>query len=126
MSDLEESLRQVVREAVQEAVGDALEDADVPSGENPEPSWRERLWTCPSSARLGLPEVVEALGRSESWVYSRTRAAAEDPLPHAKLSGSLVFRAGELRHWIREHEDVQVAGPSDPPEGTIRLDGEAA
>lgn len=84
-------------------------------------TWRCRLWRAPSEARLGLPEVVEALGTSRSWVYQRTRSDAEDPLPHAKLSGGLVFRAGELRHWIREHEDVQVAGPSDPPEGALSL-----
>lgn len=75
-------------------------------------SWRERLWSVPAETRLGVAEVAEALGgKPKSYVYARTGPKAEDPLPHRKLDGSLVFTAGELRAWIRDHEEVIHAGP---------------
>ena len=73
-------------------------------------SWRERLWTVPAETRLGVADVAEALGRPKSFVYART-GNSEHPLPHRKLDGSLVFTAGELRAWIRDHEEVVHAGP---------------
>lgn len=76
----------------------------------PSPSWRERLWSVPAETRLGVAEVAEALGRPKSFVYART-GSAEDALPHRKLDGSLVFTAGEIRAWIRDHEEVIAAGP---------------
>ena len=89
----------------------------------PEPAeapwtWRERLWTVPAETRLGVVEVAEAFGRPRSFVYARTGPKTEEPVPHRKLDGTLVFTAGELRAWIRAHEDVVVAGPveSSPAE----------
>jgi hypothetical protein len=82
----------------------------------PEPvSWRERLWMVPSETRLGVAEAAEALGRPKSYVYAHTGRAAEDPLPHRKLDGALLFTAGELRAWIRDHEETIHGGPIDPP-----------
>lgn len=75
-------------------------------------TWREKLWIVPAQTRLGVPELAEALGRSKDWIYQRTRTSADDPLPHAKLDGSLVFRAGEIRAWLRENENVIQSGPS--------------
>lgn len=43
-------------------------------------------------------------------MYARTGAKAEDPIPHRKLDGTLLFAAGELRAWIRDREEVVVAG----------------
>jgi len=76
-------------------------------------SWRERLWTVPAETRLGVQEVAEALGRPRSSIYARTGPKAEDPLPHRKLDGTLLFTAGELRAWIRDREDVVAAGPME-------------
>lgn len=126
MSALEDRLREVVEDAAHEAVSAALEDAELSGGARPRPSWAERLWTAPTETRIGLPEVVEAMGVSESWIYSRTRADADDPIPHRKLGGGLRFRVGELRAWVRRTESVEMTGPSDPPEGTVQLDSEAA
>lgn len=82
----------------------------------PEPqTWRERLWLVPSETRLGAAEVAEAMGRSKSWLYKRTQAAAEDPVPHRKLDGELIFTAGEVRAWVRNREDVCHAGPMEAP-----------
>lgn len=78
-------------------------------------TWRERLWAAPAETRVGVRELVEALDVSESWIYSRTKADAEDPIPHRKIGGSLVFLVGEVRHWIREHEEAPVQGPSWSP-----------
>lgn len=78
----------------------------------PEPTWRERLWTAPAEARLGVVEVAEAIGRPKSWVYRHTseKAAGTDRLPHRKLEGELLFVAGEVRAWIKQHEEI-VVGP---------------
>lgn len=79
-------------------------------------TWRERLWEVPSETRLGVLEVAQALGRPKSWVYRHTsEASGLVRLPHRKLDGELLFSAGELRAWIREHEEVICAGPSAAP-----------
>ncbi len=81
-----------------------------------EPSWRERLWTAPGETRIGKAEVCEALGRPESWLYrhtskrSTTGENAYPRIPHRRLEGELVFLVGELREWVREHEEVVQAG----------------
>ena len=51
----------------------------------------------PAEARLGVPEVAEALTRPWSFVYVRAGEKAKAPIPHRKLEGILVFTAGELR-----------------------------
>ena len=70
--------------------------------------WRERLWVVPAETRLGVTELCEALGRSRSWVYRHTGSCSQENrvLPHRLLEGSLIFVAGEVRTWIREHEEV--------------------
>jgi len=88
---------------------------------DPAPStWRERLWVVPSETRLGVGEVAEALGRPKSYVYERTGSKAENPLPHRKLDGVLLFAAGELRAWIRDSEEAIHGGPMDPPARSLR------
>ena len=84
-----------------------------------EPTWRERLWTVPSETRLGVVEVAEAVNRAKSWVYSRT-GTAEDPIPHRKLDGTLVFTAGEIRTWIRDSEESIHEVPMTPPNRILR------
>lgn len=80
--------------------------------EAPGETWRERLWTVPAETRLGVVEAAEALGRPRSFIYART-GKAEGSLPHRKLDGSLRFTAGELRAWIRSHEEIIAAGPME-------------
>lgn len=104
-------------------VAEILDDTGVPTAlESPESlqaapdtsessTWRERLWTVPAETRLGVVEAAEALGRPKSYVYDRTGAKADDPLPCRKLDGVLVFTAGELRQWIEDREDVVHAVP---------------
>lgn len=88
------------------ASGSTQPEADAP--------WSARLWTVPTETRLGVTEAAEALGRPRSWVYRHTGpAAGSERIPHRKLDGSLVFVAGELRAWLRDHEEVIAAGPSD-------------
>lgn len=78
-------------------------------------SWRERLWTCPPDTRFGVQELMEAVGRSQDWVY---RAASKkwandrdrDPLPHRRLDREYVFVAGEVRDWLERNEEVIVRG----------------
>lgn len=86
-----------------------------------ETTWRTKLWTCPAETRLGLQELREALDVSESWVYSRTKQDADPRLPHGKFGGSLVFKAGEVRAWLRDHEDVEVAYRMDSAPGELRV-----
>ena len=73
-------------------------------------TWQVRLWVVPEETRIRLPELCEALGRSPSWVYHHTGPASHDRIPHSKMGGELVFRAGQVRGWLREAEDVVVPG----------------
>ena len=87
--------------------------------------WRERLWVVPAETRLGVTELCEALGRSRSWVYRHTgKCNPEDRMPHRLLEGSLVFVVGEVRTWVREHEEVIGALPmttTDSERGAFRV-----
>lgn len=69
-------------------------------------TWRERVWTCPAETRLRVPEVAEALDRSESYVYRRTMPRAEGQrLPVRRDDGGEVWiAAGDLREWIKRQE----------------------
>lgn len=79
-------------------------------------TWRERLWLVPAETRLGTREILEALGRSRSWLYSHLgEDRGRDRLPHRKMDGELTFAAGEVRAWVRDHEDVVAAGPMESP-----------
>jgi hypothetical protein len=85
--------------------------------------WRERLWTCPDSVRLGVPEVAEALDRSPDWVYravSAKQAAEREraPLPCSRLDGVLVFTAGAVRRWV---EVSAVIVNAEHPAARLRL-----
>lgn len=96
-------LEQLEREPAPEAEL-ARERSDGP---DIEPTWREKLWTAPAETRIGTQEVAEAIGRPVSWVY---RAKS---LPRRKLDGELLFVVGEIRAWVRDHEDVIHAGRMD-------------
>lgn len=74
-------------------------------------SWRERLWIVPAETRLGVLEVAEAFNRPKSYVYRATAASAgASRLPHRKIDGELQFVVGELRAWIKAHEETICAG----------------
>ena len=88
-----------------------IDSPDQGTGRVEPSSWRERLWSVPAETRLGVVELAEALGRPKSFVYARTGAKADDPIPHRKLEGVLVFAAGEVRAWIRDQEEVVASGP---------------
>ncbi len=91
---------------------------------SPEPvsrTWRERLWTVPAETRLGVHELSEALNRPKSWIYRRTGEKAEDRIPHRKQGGALVFRAGEVRAWLRADEEIIAAGPMESTAAERRL-----
>ena len=84
-------------------------------------TWREKRWTCPPETRLGRAELLEALGRSDSWVYRRTGAKAKARIPCRRLDGELVFIAGEVRTWLSEQEEILEPGHTSPvrlPRGT--------
>jgi predicted DNA-binding transcriptional regulator AlpA len=84
--------------------------APVLSVEEPA-TWRERLWTVPSSTRLSVAEVAEAAGRSRDWCYRATdkRRALQkgrEPLPCSRIDGMLVFTAGDVRAWLQRSEQL--------------------
>ena len=79
-----------------------------------EPTWREKLWTAPAEVRIGTQEVAEALGKPVSWVYRHTSGkSGYTLLPYRKLNGELLFVVGEIRAWVRDHEQVGHAGRMD-------------
>lgn len=94
--------------------------------EVPETTWRQKLWTAPAECRIGVEELSEALGRSPSWIYARTQESADPRLPHGKLSGSLVFRCGEVRAWLRDTEEDVVGYRMEPAPGELRVDRRAS
>ena len=83
-------------------------------------TWREKLWIAPAETRIGTSELAEAFGRPTSWVYAHTEGKAENPLPHRKLDGMLMFTVGEVRTWLRASEEVLVAGPMESTQPEIR------
>ena len=92
-----------------ETVGEPVENAALVV------TWRERLWTCPPDTRLGSAEILEALGRSESWLYRHTGPRAKyAKIPCRRLDGELVFVAGEVRVWLAEQEEILEPGRTSP------------
>lgn len=77
------------------------------------PTWRERVWTVPGETLLGVDEVCEACGRPRSWLY---RLTSTKKIPHSKLDGAVVCKAGELRAWLRERLEVVKAGEMESPQ----------
>lgn len=92
-------------------IADRIEDItgtpDPEAVSTPEWTWRERLWTCPPETRIGTNELCEAVGRPRSWLY---RLTSSGTIPHRRLDGALTFVAGEIREWLRRHEEVVVPG----------------
>jgi len=75
-------------------------------------TWRERLWSAPADARIGVTEAAEALGKSASWIY---REMSRKTIPHYKTeSRELVFVVGELRTWLRGREEMMTPALSRP------------
>lgn len=127
MDRAREALR-AAREAVadaERALGAVEGEGAVREPERPQepagPSWLEKLWLAPSECRIGVQELSEALAVSPSWIYSRTKESADPRLPHSKLGGSLVFKCGEIRGFVRDHEQVAVAYRSDAAPGEMRV-----
>jgi hypothetical protein len=90
-------------------------DPSEPTQDAPLPSWRVLLWTVDPETRIGKDELLEAVGRPVSWLYRRTAPKSVERIPHRRLDGQLVFVVGEVRRWLRDHEDIVVAGPLDRP-----------
>ena len=77
--------------------------------------WTHLFWTADPETRIGRTELLEALNRPASWAYRHTGSKAENRIPHRKLDGELVFVVGEVRRWLREREEIVIAGPMDHP-----------
>ncbi len=65
-----------------------------------------RVDLVPDDVQLSVQQAAEALGMTKAAVYRRTSRwhrenGTAKPLPHARVSGQLRFRAGELRAWLR-------------------------
>lgn len=105
-----------------------LAEPDAEPEPDPDPvavseGWQVRLWTVPAETRLSAPEVCEAVGRSIDWLYRHTSRKAEHRIPHRKLDGELLFVAGEVREWIRDHERRIATGPTDAPRQRLQVVG---
>lgn len=103
---LVERLAEKVAGRVLELLSDRLGDPSPAEKEGPV-SWRERLWTAHPETRLGVRELAEGLGKSRSWIYSRTGKSCPTRrrIPHSlDDSGELVFKAGEIRDWLARSE----------------------
>ena len=95
---------------------DILDVEPVPEttrGTTPPLPWTLLLWTADSETRIGRAELLEAVGRSASWLYRHTGPKAKHRIPHRTLDSELIFLVGEVRRWLRDHEEIVVAGPID-------------
>ena len=120
----DESVARAYEKCASELEGTAeVRDEPVENPEQQQPdfnwTWREKLWIAPAETRIGTVELAEAFSRPKSWVYAHTQAEAKDPLPRRKLDGVLVFAVGEVRAWVRESEEVLVAGPMESTQSEI-------
>ncbi len=95
--------------------------AVAPPTAEPTSTWRERLWTVPPQTVMTVDDVAEAVWRSRTWVFARTRRDAAVRLPHSKVAGRLVFRAGALRAWLQTNMALVVAGPDDAEPDVIPM-----
>ncbi len=75
--------------------------------------WTFLLWTADPETRIGRTELLEAVGRPASWLYRHTGPKAKHRIPHRKLDGELIFVVGEVRRWLRDREEIVIAGPMD-------------
>src|SRR5262249_55911872 len=116
-----EALLELEQVVTSKAIGDQA--AQVESSASP---WQEKLWTVPADTRMSLTNVCDALTRPKSWGYRHTSPASGLPrIPHRKLDGELVFIAGEVRAWVRDHEEVVVKPTSITPIARARRAAEA-
>ena len=88
-------------EVLKRVVADVLRDSMKEL--TPGATWRERIWTAPSETRLGVSEVAEAVGRSKACVYRWTR---NKTIPVRRLDGELVFKAADVRQFIKDREEA--------------------
>ena len=82
--------------------------------------WTVLLWSADPETRIGRAALLEALSRSESWLYRHTGPKAKHRIPHRKLDGELVFLVGEVRRWLLDREEIEVAGPMDAPSRSLK------
>jgi predicted DNA-binding transcriptional regulator AlpA len=96
--------------------------ASEPAAPRQTEGWRVTFWSCPAETRIGVAELLEALGKPRSWLYRHTSEKSGLPrIPHRKLDGGLLFVVGEVRAWLREHEEVVEAGPMETTRTERRL-----
>lgn len=82
--------------------------------------WTVLLWSADPETRIGRAELLEAVGRPASWLYRHTGPKAKHQMPHRKLDGELVFVVGEIRRWLRDREEIVMAGPMDTPSRSLK------
>ena len=101
-----------------EALAEMLDDLDAePAPEMatdtaPPLPWTFLLWQADPETRIGRAELLEAVGRPASWLYRHTGLKAKHRILHRKLDGELIFLVGEVRRWLRDREEIVVAGAS--------------
>ena len=109
-----------------EALAEMLDALDVePAPEivkdaAPPLPWSFLLWTADPETRIGRSELLEATARPPSWLYRHTGPKAKHRIPHRKVDGELVFLVGEVRRWLRDREEIVVAGPLDVPSRSLK------
>lgn len=107
MADLDAALREIIRAEVREALQELPRPEPDPV-EQPEESWRSRLWSVAPQTRLSLGEVAEALDVSERSVRRYIDGSGDrSPLPHRRGPTGITVTAGELRDWIQDLEEGQ-------------------
>ena len=66
------------------AIADALEHLEPEPTAEPmasETPWQVLLWTVDPEVRIGREQLLEAVGRTSSWLYRHTSAKASHRIP---------------------------------------------
>src|SRR3954447_23622798 len=72
---------------------------------------------------LSLKQLCDQLSVSPSWVYSRTKKGALDPLPVVRGIGRLKFDAAQVQQYVAARRQGSVGATLSSSDGIARVNG---
>jgi integrase/predicted DNA-binding transcriptional regulator AlpA len=78
----------------------------------------------PTVQLLSVEQLCSQLNVSPSWVYSRTKKGAADPLPTVRGIGHLKFEISAVQQYIRARREPRGGATLSSSDGNARVNGE--
>jgi integrase len=75
---------------------------------------------------LSLTQLCDLLNVSPSWVYTRTKKGAADPLPVVRGIGRLKFDANQVQQYIAARQRPAGGATLSSSDGTARVNGKGS